>query len=50
MRVVIESYMEIGRVIREENHPIKAGRPTVPTLRRIKVAFKALHFTLGTVF
>jgi len=49
MRVAIESYMEIGRVIREENHPIKADRATVPTLRRIKVALKALHFALGIV-
>ncbi|OCK76935.1 Lycopene beta-cyclase [Lepidopterella palustris CBS 459.81] len=43
MRVVIESYMEIGRVLREEGHQVKAGKATVPKLRRMRVAWKALN-------
>jgi 15-cis-phytoene synthase/lycopene beta-cyclase len=43
MRVAVESYMEIGRVIREGKYPVKRGRATVPKLRRIIVAWKALN-------
>ncbi len=43
MRVAVESYMEIGRVLRQEAYQVKAGRATVPTLRRIRVAWKALR-------
>ncbi|KAF2489054.1 terpenoid synthase [Lophium mytilinum] len=43
MRVAVESYMEIGRVLREEHYTVKAGKATVPTLRRIKVAWRALR-------
>lgn len=42
MRVAVESYMEIGRVLREETFPRKAGRATVPKIRRLLVAWKAL--------
>jgi 15-cis-phytoene synthase/lycopene beta-cyclase len=42
MRVAVESYMEIGRVLREDRYPVKRGRATVPKLRRLIVAWKAL--------
>ena len=42
MRVAVESYMEIGRVLQEPGYKLKAGRATVPTLRRILVAWRAL--------
>ena len=42
MRVAVESYIEIGRVLREPGYRVKAGRATVPKLRRIRVAWKAL--------
>lgn len=42
MRVAVESYMEIGRVLKEKNYKVKAGKATVPKLRRLKVAWKAL--------
>lgn len=42
MRVAVESYVEIGRVLRTPGYRIKAGRATVPKLRRLKVAWKAL--------
>ena len=41
MRVAVESYVEIGRVLREPGYELKAGRATVPKLRRIQVAWKA---------
>ncbi|KAL0261851.1 hypothetical protein SLS55_003283 [Diplodia seriata] len=43
MRVAVESYMEIGRVIREEGYRVREGRATVPKRRRILVAWKALR-------
>jgi 15-cis-phytoene synthase/lycopene beta-cyclase len=43
MRVAVESYMEIGRVLREEGYILKHGKATVPKLRRLKVAWKALN-------
>lgn len=42
MRVAVESYMEIGRVLRTLGYKVKAGRATVPKLRRLRVAWKAL--------
>lgn len=45
MRVAVESYVEIGRVLREPGYKLKAGRATVPKLRRIQVAWKALNKT-----
>ena len=42
MRVAVESYMEIGRVLREKQYKTKEGKATVPKLRRLKVAWKAL--------
>lgn len=42
MRVAVESYMEIGRTLRDEGYMIKAGRATVPTSRRVWVAWRAL--------
>lgn len=43
MRVAVESYVEIGRVLRQPGYRVKAGRATVPKLRRLKVAWKALQ-------
>ncbi|KAF2274459.1 Lycopene beta-cyclase [Westerdykella ornata] len=42
-RVAVESYMEIGRVLRREGYVVKAGRATVPKLRRLRVAWKSLR-------
>lgn len=42
MRVAVESYVEIGRVLRTPGYRVKAGRATVPKLRRLRVAWKAL--------
>lgn len=42
MRVAVESYIEIGRVLRERGYTVKRGRATVPKLRRLRVAWKAL--------
>lgn len=42
MRVAVESYMEIGRVLGEGKFSSKRGRATVPLLRRIMVAWRAL--------
>ncbi|ESZ89978.1 hypothetical protein SBOR_9640 [Sclerotinia borealis F-4128] len=43
MRVVVESYVEIGRVMKEREYKVTQGRATVPKLRRIGVAWKALN-------
>lgn len=43
MRVAVESYMEIGHILQAENYTVKAGRATVPKLRRILVAWRALN-------
>ena len=43
MRVAVESYVEIGRVLRRPGYRVKAGRATVPKLRRLRVAWKALN-------
>lgn len=45
MRVAVESYVEIGRVLRQPGYKIKAGRATVPKLRRLMVAWNALSHT-----
>ena len=42
MRVAVESYVEIGRVLRTNGYRIKAGRATVPKARRLEVAWRAL--------
>ena len=42
MRVAVESYVEIGRVLREPGYKTKAGRATVPKFRRLCVAWNAL--------
>jgi 15-cis-phytoene synthase / lycopene beta-cyclase len=42
MRVAVESYMEIGRVIREGGFQRKNGKATVPKLRRLRVAWNTL--------
>lgn len=42
MRVAVESYMEIGRVLNEDGYVIKEGKASVPKLRRLRVAWKAL--------
>lgn len=42
MRVAVESYMEIGRVLTEKKYRIKAGRATVPKMRRLRVAWHSL--------
>jgi len=43
MRVAVESYVEIGRVLRKPRYKVKAGRATVPKLRRLRVAWNALN-------
>jgi len=43
MRVAVESYMEIGRVLGTEGYKLKAGKATVPNLRRFRVAWGALN-------
>lgn len=43
MRVAIESYMEIGRVLKDEDYLVTSGRATVPRLRRTLVAWRALY-------
>ena len=43
MRVAVESYMEIGRALRQEDYEVKAGRATVPKLKRVRVAWQALN-------
>ena len=43
MRVAVESYMEIGRVLGEQGYMVKDGRATVPKSRRLRVAWKALN-------
>lgn len=43
MRVAVESYVEIGRVLREGGYKVKAGRATVPKARRLRVAWTALR-------
>ena len=42
MRVAVESYVEIGRMLKKPGYKVKAGRPTVPKLRRLIVAWNAL--------
>jgi 15-cis-phytoene synthase/lycopene beta-cyclase len=42
MRVAVESYMEIGRILMENKYKVRAGGATVPKLRRLKVAWQAL--------
>ncbi|KAL8899737.1 MAG: hypothetical protein Q9207_006043 [Kuettlingeria erythrocarpa] len=43
MRVAVESYVEIGRVLQEGGYKLKAGRATVPKARRLRVAWTALR-------
>ncbi|KAF9735379.1 hypothetical protein PMIN02_001061 [Paraphaeosphaeria minitans] len=43
IRVAVESYMEIGRVLRRNGYAVKAGKATVPRWRRIRVAWKTLN-------
>lgn len=43
LRVAVESYMEIGRVLRQDGYVVKAGKATVPKLRRLYVAWKTLR-------
>ena len=42
MKVAVESYMEIGRVLQKPGYRVKAGRATVPKLRRIRVAWNVM--------
>jgi len=42
MRVAVECYMEIGRVLMEKGYRFKKGKATVPKMRRLKVVWKAL--------
>lgn len=43
IRVAVESYMEIGRVLREQGYRVQPGRATVGRWRRVRVAWQALH-------
>ncbi|KHJ33568.1 putative phytoene synthase lycopene cyclase [Erysiphe necator] len=42
MKVAVESYMEIARVLREGEYRLEDGRAIIPIWRRLKVAWKAL--------
>ena len=42
MRVAVESYVEIGRVLKTPGYSVKAGRATVPRYKRLQVAVGAL--------
>ena len=43
MRVAVESYMEIGRVLQDEGYAVQPGKATVGTWRRLMTAIKALN-------
>jgi 15-cis-phytoene synthase / lycopene beta-cyclase len=43
MRVAVESYMEIGRVLKRRRYKVVEGRATVPVGRRLVVAWRALR-------
>lgn len=43
MRVAVESYMEIGKVLQKKGYIAREGKATVPKLRRLKVAWRALN-------
>jgi 15-cis-phytoene synthase/lycopene beta-cyclase len=43
IRVAVESYMEIGRTLRQKGYVVKAGRATVPRWRRLLVAWQTLN-------
>jgi len=43
IRVAVESYMEIGRTLKQDGYVVKAGRATVPKWRRVLVAWKTLN-------
>lgn len=43
IRVAVESYMEIGRTLRQDGFVVKAGRATVPKWRRMMVAWMTLN-------
>lgn len=43
IRVCVESYMEIGRVLGEKGYAVREGKATVPKMRRLRVALKALR-------
>ncbi|KAH6620191.1 Squalene/phytoene synthase-domain-containing protein [Boeremia exigua] len=45
IRVAVESYMEIGRTLRQKGYMVKAGRATVPKWRRLLVAWQTLNQT-----
>ncbi|OJJ85290.1 uncharacterized protein ASPGLDRAFT_1515831 [Aspergillus glaucus CBS 516.65] len=42
IRVTVESYMEIGKMLRKGDWPRMKGKMKVPLLRRLRVAYKAL--------
>lgn len=43
IRVAVESYMEIGRVLQQEGYVVRSGRATVPKWRRLGVAWRTLN-------
>ncbi|KAI9720716.1 MAG: hypothetical protein M1828_005596 [Chrysothrix sp. TS-e1954] len=43
MRMAVENYMEIGRMLRIEGYQIRPGKATVPALRRLWVGWRALN-------
>lgn len=43
MRVAVESYMEIGRVLRDEGYRVQPGRATLSYWRRVRTAFEAIN-------
>lgn len=42
LKVAVESYVEIGRVMQDKGYRFQRGRATVPRLRRLRVAWNAL--------
>ena len=43
MTVAVESYMEIGKVLKQQGYQVKHGRATVNISRRLWVAWRALY-------
>lgn len=43
LRTAVENYMEIGRVLSEGGYRTKNGKATVPLLRRLRTAWRAMN-------
>ncbi|QRC90822.1 bifunctional lycopene cyclase/phytoene synthase, partial [Parastagonospora nodorum SN15] len=47
IRVAVESYMEIGRTLRQKGYTVRAGRATVSKWRRVIVAWRTLNKSIA---